>query len=135
MTFREKSLWLVGGSLAVVFGLYYAWVLPAAGPDVGPEQVFAFAAVVVLLVVLQVVGHAVLAAADRRTESDERDREITLRGARNGSLVLGVGVFASLCVALVSEGDFLFTHVLLGFWVLAELVEIGSQLLLYRRWA
>jgi hypothetical protein len=30
-------------------------------------------------------------------------------------------------------GNFAFTHVLLGAWVLAQLVETGSQLWLYRR--
>ena len=43
-------------------------------------------------------------------------------------------VLVALCVSLVAEGNFLFTHVLLAFWVLAELVDIGSQLVLYRRW-
>ena len=33
------------------------------------------------------------------------------------------------------KGNFVFTHVLLGFWVLAQLVEIASQLVLYRRGA
>ncbi len=135
LTFREKSLWLVMGGLVAVYGLYFMWVLPAHGPTVLPQQVATFVAAVVLLVVVQVVGHTVLAILDRRTETDERDRAITLRGARNGSLVLATGVFVAICVSLVSEGNFLFTHVMLAFWVLAELVDIGSQLVLYRRWA
>ncbi|NJO55469.1 MAG: hypothetical protein HC834_02930 [Rhodospirillales bacterium] len=43
------------------------------------------------------------------------------------------GVFLALCAALVIEGNFLFLHLLLAFWVLAHLVEIGSQVVLYQR--
>jgi amino acid transporter len=132
-SFQEKSLLLVFLSLIVVFCLYFAFVLPAESGRVLPHQVALFAAVIVLFVVIQVVGHVVLALVDRRHETDERDRIIELKGTRNGAYVLGVGVFVSICVALVTEGNFLFTHVLLAFWVLAHLVEIGSQLVLYQR--
>jgi hypothetical protein len=134
LTFREKSLWLVAGSLVVVYGLYFAWALPGHGPRVLPRYVVAFVAAAVLLVLLQIVGHIVLAITDRHTDTDERGRQIALRGARNGYFVLAVGVFVSICLALLSEGNFLFTHVLLAFWVLAELVDAGSQLILHRRW-
>ena len=89
--------------------------------------------IVVLLVIMQVVGLIVLAIVDRRTARDERDRLIDLKGTRNASYVLATGIFLALCVALVTEGNFAFMHVLLAFWVLAQLVEIGSQLFLYRR--
>jgi hypothetical protein len=60
---------------------------------------------------------------------------IELYGTRNGAYVLAAGAFFALCTALFTQGNFVFMHVLLGFWVLAQLVEIGSQLLLYRRGA
>jgi len=47
--------------------------------------------------------------------------------------VLATGVFLALCTALLTNGNFLFMHVLLAFWVLAQLAEIGSRLFLYRR--
>lgn len=84
---------------------------------------------------MQIVGYGVIALVDRRTATDERDRWIGLKGARNASSVLAVGVFLALCAALTTKGNFVFTHVLLGFWLLAQLVEIGSQLYLYRRGA
>jgi hypothetical protein len=90
---------------------------------------------VVLLVVLMVAGHIFIAIIDQRTESDERDRLFELKGERNSSYVLATGVFLSLCAAVLIEGNFVFTHLLLGFWVLAQLVEIGSQLYFYRRGA
>jgi hypothetical protein len=135
MTFQEKSRWLMGGSLVVVFGLYFSWVVPGATRDVGSDQVWLFSAMVGLLVLLQVLGHALIAIHDRRVGSDERDHVIGLIGQRNGGFVLAGGVFLSLSVAVLTTGNFLFTHVLLASWVLAELVSIASSLWMYRRGA
>lgn len=135
MSFREKSLWLMFLSLAIAFGLYFAWILPAAGPDVGPTQIGLFFSVVVFLVLTQIVGHVAIAIVDRRSEEDERDRLIELRGTRNGAYVLATGVFFSLGTAVGTDGNFMFVHVLLGSWVVAQLVETGSQLVLHRRGA
>jgi 4-hydroxybenzoate polyprenyltransferase len=135
LSFQEKSLWLMLVSLIAALGFYFITVLPAAGVDVMPQQVVLFVLAIVLLVVMQIVGHAVIAIMDRRTGTDERDRLIGLKGTRNASYVLATGIFLALCAALWTEGDFLFTHLLLGFWGLAQLVEIGSQLVLYRRGA
>jgi hypothetical protein len=132
-SFHEKSLWLVFASLVVCFGLYFAQVLPSGGQNVMPQEVALFVAAVVLLVVLQIVGHIIIALMDRRTSTDERDRMIGLIGTRNAAYVLASGVFLSLCSALVVPGNFVFMHVLLGSWVLAQLVETGTQLVLYRR--
>jgi hypothetical protein len=135
LTFQEKSLWLMFVSLIGCFGFYFSTVLPPRSLNVMPHQVVLFVLAVVLLVVLQIVGHIVIAIVDRRTETDERDRVIELKSTRNAAYVLGIGVFWSLCAALVIPGNFVFTHLLLAFWVLAHLVEIASSLVSYRRGA
>jgi hypothetical protein len=135
LSFQEKSLWLMFISLIGGFGLYFVAVLPTDTANVLPQQVIFFGLAMVLLVITQVVGQSLIAIVDRRTDSDERDRLIALKATRNAAYVLATGVFLALCSALVTEGNFMFTHVLLGFWVLAQLVEIGSQLVLYRRGA
>lgn len=135
LSFREKSLWLMFITLVTSFGFYFVTVLPPSAADVVPQQVILFVIAVVLLVVMQIVGHILIAIADRRTNTDERDRLIELKGTRNASYVLATGVFLALCVAMMSDGNFVFTHVLLASWVLAQLVEIGSQLVLHRRGA
>lgn len=141
LSFQEKSLWLLAIGLTAVFGLYFASVLPPESSQVLPHQVVRFGLLVVLLVAFQVVAHAVVAIADRRNlvqgkiQKDERDDTIELKGIRNGAIVLVTGVFLSICTALVTEGNFFFTHALLGFWVVSQLVEIGSRLVLYRRGA
>ena len=133
LSFREKSLWLMFVTLAACFGFYFVTVLPAGAADVLPQQVILFIVAIVLLVIVQVVGHILIAIVDRRDETDERDRLIELKGTRNAAYVLATGVFLSLCAAMVTDGNFVFTHLLLGSWVLAQLVEIGSQLFLYKR--
>jgi uncharacterized BrkB/YihY/UPF0761 family membrane protein len=135
LSFQEKSLWLLFASLVVSFSLYFITVLPPDTTNVLPQQVGLFVLVLILLVVVQVIGHVVIALVDRRAETDERDRLIALKSTRIASYVLATGVFLALCTALLTEGNFRFSHVLLGFWVLAQLVEIGTQLVLYRRGA
>lgn len=135
LSFQEKSLWLMFVSLIGAFGFYFVTVLPTNTLDVMPQQVGLFVLAVVLLVMMQIVGQIVIAIVDRRAETDERDRLISLKGTRNAAYILATGVFVALCTALLTKGNFVFMHVLLGFWVLAQLVEIGSQLYLYRRGA
>ena len=135
LSFHEKSLWLMFVSLIAVFGGYFAAVLPTSAVNVMPYQVALFVLAVVLLVIAQIIGNVVIAIADRRTGTDERDRSIALKGTRNAGYVLATGVFFALCAALLTSGNFVFTHLLLAFWVLAQLVEIGSQIFLYRRGA
>jgi len=135
LSFQEKSLWLMFVSLAGGFGLYCAMVFPTDAVNVMPHQVVFFVMVVVMLVIAQIVGHIVIAIVDRRSETDERDHLIELKGTRNAAYVLATGVFLALCAALVTKGNFVFMNVMLGFWVLAHLVEIGSQLFMYRRGA
>ncbi len=133
LSFQEKSLWFMFVSLIGAFGFYFVTVLPTDTRDVMPQQVVVFVLAVVLLVILQIVGHIVIAIMDQRMATDERDRLIGLKSTRNAGYVLTTGVFLALCAALLTQGNFVFMHVLLGFWVLAQLVEIGSQLYLYRR--
>lgn len=133
LSFQEKSLWLLLVSLVGTFSFYFLSVLPMDVVNVLPQQVVLFVLAVVLLVLTQIAGHVVIAVIDQRAETDERDRLIKLKGTRNAAYVLAMGVFTALCAAVVTEGNFVFTHVLLGFWVAAQLVEIGSQLVLYRR--
>jgi hypothetical protein len=138
MSFQEKSLWVSLAGLLLAFGGYfysaYVTVLPTpAAKDVLPQQAGLFIAATVALVAILVAGHVVIALLDRRTETDERDRSIELRGGRFGSFVLATGVFFALCSALITEGNAIMAHVLLGSWALAQGVEIISQLVMYRR--
>ncbi len=133
LSYQEKCLWLMFVTLLGFFGFYFAMALSTSSVDVRPQQVALFVLAVVLMVIAQVGGHIVIAILDRRFRTDERDRLIALKGTRNGDFVLATGVFLSLCAAVVTEGNFIFTHLLLAFWVVSQLVDFASQLYLQRR--
>ena len=138
MTFQEKSQWVQLVGLLVAFGGYFqsAWltILPTpAAKDILPHQAGLFMAATILLVVILVVGHIVVIIFDQDTETDERDRLIEFKGERWGSFVLASGVFISLCTAVVTEGNAIMAHVLLGFWVLAQIIDCAAQIIIYRR--
>ena len=96
MSFKEKSLWVMFVGLVGAFGFYFANVLPAGSANVRPHQAAIFVVALVVLVITQIAGHVLIAIADRRTEGDERDRLIGLRGTRVGAFVLATGVFVNL---------------------------------------
>lgn len=138
LSFREKSLWLLLLGLVATFGYYFVSVLPARSPDIGSQQVMTFVGVTVLLVITQIVGSILLAVGSRgelagRMQSDERDARISCKGTGIASGILAAGVFSSLCAAVFIPGNFVFVHVLLAFWVIAQLAEITANLVLYRR--
>lgn len=143
MSFREKSIWVMSAGLllaSVIYAYAVSSVNLAMQADVAwqamrilPPMVFLFAAAVGLLTVFAVITHVVLAIADPKSAEDERDRMIGQKGAQWGGTVLAVGVFCALCVSVMSTGNFWFSHVLLGFWVLAQLAEYVVQIVLYRR--
>ena len=138
MSFQEKSLWVSLAGLVLAFGGYFysafATMLPTpVAKDVLPQHAGLFIAATLVLVVILVAGHVVMALLDRRTDADERDRSIELRGGKYGSYVLATGVCLALCTVPVPQCNAVMAHVLLGSWVLAQGVEIISQLVIYRR--
>jgi hypothetical protein len=140
VSFQEKSQWLVLIALVVVYGGYFAHVLPGHGTNVAPADMALFAGAVVSLIVLQVVGHIVLAIASRRelahgVQHDERDDRIDLRANRLASYLLAFGAFTSLVVALIVPGNFAFVHVLFGSLVLSNICDAAARIALYRRGA
>ena len=83
-----------------VFAVYFGTVLPSDAVDVMPQQVAIFVLAIIALVIMQIAGHIVIAIVDRRTETDERDRLVRLKGTRNGGYVLATGVFLALCCVI-----------------------------------
>ena len=143
LTFKEKSLWLMLIGLLVFSGFYsytVSQVNQLIQPDANwlamkvlPQMVGLFIAATLLLVIISVVGHIVIALIDRRSDEDERDKLIELKGERVGGYVLVNGVFFALCISVISSGNFLFTHVLLAFWLLAQMANFATQLIIYRK--
>jgi hypothetical protein len=132
-TFKEKSLVLMFATTLLAFGYYFSAILPQDGVNIGAEHIALFASVLVIMVIVQIVGHIVIAVVGGPEESDERDRLIALKGVRNASYLLGTGVIVSIGCALTTDGNFIFVHVLFAFMVVAQLLENASQLYYYWR--
>jgi hypothetical protein len=132
LSFHEKSLWLMFVSLVGVFGAYFAMVLPTHRWIVMPHQVALFVLAVVLLVIMQIAGTC---DRDRRPGVPDRRARPAHRaeGTRNAAYVLATGVFLATLRDPVDQGHFIFAHLLLGFWVLAQLGGDRIAVFLHRR--
>jgi len=138
MTFEEKSLWVRLLGLLLAYGAYFQLASETlfanpASPDLQPQHAVLFMGTTILLVLMMLVGHLAILLFDRRTQADERDRLIALKGSQFGAFTLATGVFAALCTAVLTEGNAIMAHVLLGFWILAESAGIVFRVVLYRR--
>jgi hypothetical protein len=137
VSFQEKSAVVMTGALAVVYGAYFAivgrWLTVTPADEIVYQPLLIVA--VVPLVVLAVVGHVAIALANPKEADayDERDRLITLRAERVGGYVLALGVFGGLVLAMAELPPFFIAHALLLAWVLAELVEGATKIVIYRR--
>lgn len=136
MTFQAKSTLAMLGILTVVYGWYFATILPVAGRTPVGEIVYQPLMIVVTipLVLLAIVAHVAIALAAPREAGlvDERDRLNALRGENVGGFVLGVGVCCGLALAMLGGHTFWIAHTLLGALVLAEIAGAATTLALYR---
>jgi hypothetical protein len=143
MSFREKSLWVMLSALglaAFFYGHAVAYVshdqfesVPWRAMVVQAPMVVMFHLAVAVLVAFAIFGHLVIVLFDQRTTEDERDRLLAMKGAQVGGIILALGVFFALWLAVICTGNFWFTQLLLGFWVLAQMSDYAMQLWLHRR--
>ena len=143
MSFREKSLWVMLLAMALATFFYGHAVVYVSHEQfetvawramtVNAPMLVMFHIGVAVLVAFAIFGHLVIALFDQRTEEDERDRLIALKGTHIGGIVLAVGVFFALWLAVASTGNFWFTQLLLAFWVLAQMSDYAVQLWQHRQ--
>jgi hypothetical protein len=129
MGYKGKSAAAAAAAIAVVYGAYFWWARNAATTaDVLAHMIGAIVAVAVIATVLEIV----VAVIDRRAASsgsrtDERDRLIATRGARNGYYVLLSMIWVAPLLALSGAPSTLTANAILGMIVLAEMVHFGSR--------
>lgn len=136
MTFREKIDWLTIAVIALAFG-WYAVVYPRGlhgTPALAAQGGLLLVVTIAMTVALTVaaIALAVHRPRDANAPADERDRDITRRGATRAYYVLIVG--AGCCFALgYWTGDLaMVLNGLLASVVFAELVRLASQVAAYR---
>jgi hypothetical protein len=88
----------------------------------------------VLLIVAEVALHIVLTiGAGRAAAEAKRDGYVESKAMRNAYFVLAAGVLVSFGTLFFNASAFVMSHILLLFFVLAELTRFASQLIYYRR--
>lgn len=137
MAFPEKSALAVAAALTIAYGAYFAVVLSWTATSPLDEIVYQPLMIVatVVLAGLTAGTHVLLALFDPRgaNETDERDRTIAGRSGQVGGWVLAIAVFTGLVLAMAEVHHLVIANTLLGLWVLAEIVEAGVTVVLYRR--
>jgi hypothetical protein len=138
MSFREKSAWIVAGSMLVVYGFYF-WMI-AKAVAAGQTQSFHYGSLLVqavfALVLIQILFHILVAVpkpAEARAPRDERDQLIALKAIRVAFIALSLGVVLVSFSAAVYPSSFFIVNGLLFVLVLSETVRAASQIVYYRR--
>ncbi|WP_306016908.1 hypothetical protein [Oceanicaulis sp. MMSF_3324] len=136
MSFQEKSNLVMTVIIALVYGAYFAAVMPPAlseGPSMEQVGPYLFGAVV-FLVIGGVVAHILvaMAAPKESDEADERDKLIEMRADARSSYVLGAAALLALGLGLTEQHLFWVVHMILGGLVASELVKGVLRAIDYR---
>ena len=140
MTFQEKSIWASLITTIVLFGFYFVVAFQIILDDSveGIPEKFSigaiFTGVVIVIVIIEVVVHAILAITYPPEVEDERTHLIGLKATRNGAIILVVGIWLAFSgLAFTTYNPMVIAHLLLSSFILAEIIRFGSQLIYYRR--
>jgi len=144
MSLYEKTAWASLVVVVVTAGWYMVNVLGEGGPD-DLAGIFAeMVALVVVIVAIEIIAQIVIVVTTRKKDKDERDVAIEGRAAIYGQLAVFVGVFWVI-IQVVIDGIWLFdtetisrvavVNSLLIALVVGEIVNLGTQIVLYRRTA
>ena len=129
-SFREKSAAAGIVALLAVYGWSTFQVLTSS---LTLETAFRWLAVSsIAMIVVMVALHAAFALVHKPEETDERDRIVGWRSARNGYGVMAVGVWGTMMAIAAGAPAAVPIYALLGSFVAAELVRLASELVYYR---
>ncbi|MEO1279105.1 MAG: hypothetical protein AAFV77_09130 [Planctomycetota bacterium] len=134
-SFEERSVWVQLVGLGLALGGYFASAGPmlAAGVMHMAPYIAVFAVCLVLLIVVQIVGHIAAALLGGTDDSDERDRLIGWKAEARSSWVLGLGVFGAIgSLAFGIEGVWVANGLLLALFA-SEMLKLALQAVSYRR--
>lgn len=137
MSYREKSAWVLAGTLMVAYGWYLTSVIGQL--DGGSTAVIAYQGSAVVagigVVLLVAVAHIVLAATGQtEPKANHTGASAIKRYARStGGIVITAAAVLGLALAMVEADYFWIANVILAGLVAAELASAGTEILTYRR--
>jgi small-conductance mechanosensitive channel len=91
---------------------------------------------VIIFILLEIIGHSIVAARNSKeanANSDEREKLIVLKASFYSSHVLGFVLIGYLSLSMLLQIPFLSVYFVFIAFVIAEIVNYASQLVLYRR--
>ena len=143
MSFHEKSTIASLTATILVYGWYFfTYISRALGAETTPAASIVtkpLIVTVIAVIAINVAAHILIgwqaAREDGELESapDEREKLIELRGASRGSYVLAFGTVMTIGALLMEHEPFWIANILLGFFILSEVVKGASKLIDFRR--
>lgn len=131
-TFKEKSLWIQLITLSLVFGGYFLSLDYTITASLPSNLIPHFIWLIVVLVVLNILGHVVAAAFNKPENEDERDRLIELKATRIKAMLLAAGMLMAILASLKLQNVFLIVNLLILFLAISEVSEKAVQIFYYR---
>ena len=137
MSFKEKSAWIIFITTLITAVIYFtALGLSFAGYVRYASVLHLFGALMLGLVIVQIVGHVVIAArapADANAPTDERERIIGWKADRVGFYTLTVGALLGIITIHLGASAPDLAHAVLLAFVLSQLAKYGTVVRLHRR--
>jgi hypothetical protein len=137
MSFKEKSAWIIFITTLITAVIYFtALGLSFAGYVRYASVLHLFGALMLGLVIVQIVGHVVIAArapADANAPTDERERIIGWKADRVGFYTLTVGALLGIVTIHLGASAPDLAHAVLLAFVLSQLAKYGTVVRLHRR--
>jgi hypothetical protein len=137
MSYREKSAWVMAGTLIVAYGWYLTQVLGQLGGGAVTNIDYQGVALVagIAVVALAAALHIILAATGSTRSADRTTGVAAIkRYARSaGAAVIAGAAVVAMVLSMIEADHFWIANVILAGLVLAELTASGSEILVYRR--
>lgn len=136
MTFHEKSAWISLVSILIVSGIYFLHVPWTLTPSPNPQLARGFFYCLIVFVVIEVVGHLVVALRtpkEARAPRDERERLINLKAIRTAAYVYVVGSFLAIYTLHFGANAIAISNGVLLAFVIAQVVNYTARIVYHRR--
>ncbi|GAA0205975.1 hypothetical protein GCM10009123_11810 [Kangiella japonica] len=137
LTFREKSALVHITALGLLLAFTLAQIWPFfSGYEESILVVKPFWVALVIFILIEIIGHSIVAARNKReanAEGDERERLIVLKSNYYSSHLFGFCLIGYLSISMLFQIPFLNIYFVFIIFVVAEIVNYSSQLILFRR--
>lgn len=133
LTFKEKSLYTQLIATLIAFGGYFYNVLPHSDVYAPVDLISHLSVLVIVVVIINIIGHIVSATISEPEDEDERDELILLKASKIKALLLSTGIVLSVFYSLLFQHEFWTIQILLLFLCGADIIEKMMQLFSYRK--